>query len=387
MDPVAQILQQSQNVSGGAPFGDFFVRGVQSAQQDRQLDQADRGLNLEEELNTARIQDLGAKAVAGRAAQKLKLKQRLLSGPTAKMLQDWINRKSPMGELGAVVATLSNLNEDDPVREFGMKHVSMVSAAEDATAERAAIRKEEIAQAAERLKLGQQRAGNLPVYRVTADGVTFQNPPAASSRTVFDSEGNPIFQEATGNVGEGSAGITSKFQEQISSHEIARTNINLLREVAGPGSFGVDGLLASANNRLLAPAKAFFGLEPGVDIAFATLEKRLAQVRTAGLKSLKFDTQMNARDFAEVEAGLPEMGVSQTFEEFNVALNELETVNNLGEFVKRRNADGIPMQPMLDRMGRSEVIEFITRGVATKLMSKSEARNLLTQAGLGVAGN
>ena len=96
---------------------------------------------------------------------------------------------------------------------------------------------------------------------------------------------------------------------------------------------------------------------------------------------------MNARDFAEVEAGLPEMGLTQTFEEFNVALNELETVNNLGEYVKRRNVDGIPMQPMLDRMGRSEVIEFITRGVKTKLMSKSEARNLLTKAGLGVAGN
>ena len=382
-DPVEQIFLQSQAGSAdGAGFGEFFQRGQQIEQQNQKLD-------IERQQTRIANATLGLRVREGEAKQLLRVAELEQDTLFAQNYAYWISQGADKKHIPQLMGLVNGTTKGNEVVNDFFERLGGLRDIEDATAERDAIDKEKVAQAEARYKVGQDRAGDIPVNRVTVDGVTFQQPPPATSKTVFDSEGNPILQETTGNapVGEGSVGITSKFQEQISSHEIARTNINSLREVAGPGSFGVDGLLASANNRLLAPAKAFFGLEPGVDIAFATLQKRLAQVRTAGLKSLKFDTQMNARDFAEVEAGLPEMGLTQTFEEFNVALNELETVNNLGEYVKRRNVDGIPMQPMLDRMGRSEVIEFITRGVKTKLMSKSEARNLLTKAGLGVAGN
>jgi hypothetical protein len=392
-DPVAQILEQAQNVSGGAPFGDFFVRGVQSAQQDRQLDQRDVGLAIERENTRIADVSMGLKLREGRAEQLVKLAEQEQDLNFTNAYQAWIERGAHKKDIPNLMGMVNGTSPKHRVVEEFFERVGGINAIEDAANLRAAINQEEVDQSQAQFDLAAQRAeaAGKPLSSSSGGGATFRDPAAATSKTtrINPDTGEVEIIESTGGgpVGEGATGITSKFQEQISSHEIARANINSLREVADPGSFGVDGLLASANNRLLAPAKAFFGFEPGVDVKFAALQKRLAQVRTAALKSLKVDAQMGVKEFAEVEAGLPELGVFQTFDEFNVTLNELETVNNLGEYVKRRNVDGIPMQPMLDRMGRSEVIEFITRGVTTKLMSKSEARNLLTKAGLGVAGN
>ena len=171
--PVEQIFMQSQSGSAnGASFFDAFVQGQQGARQDRQLNQADerlkqgkRGLDLEEQLNKARLQDLGAKAIAGQAAIDLQLRQQTLSAPAAQTVQDFIDRGSPPGELGGIAATLANLHIDDPVRKFGMQHL-------DAMAETYAN--------GARLNKAMKEHG-LDVTKVTIDGITATDPDAPAS--------------------------------------------------------------------------------------------------------------------------------------------------------------------------------------------------------------
>tara|TARA_R110000824_G_scaffold18422_7_gene73002 strand:- start:7812 stop:9017 length:1206 start_codon:yes stop_codon:yes gene_type:complete len=396
-DPVAQILEQAQNVSGGAPFGDFFVRGVQSAQQDRQLDQADRGLNLEEELNTARIQDLGAKAVAGRAAQKLKLNQQLLSGPTAKKVQDWINRKSPMVELGDVVAALSNLNEDDPVREFGMKHVSMVSAAEDATAKRAAIRKEKVdafptpEQQTEAKKNIIGLLGPNAKISVNADGgLSGTDPTGRTVTTRFDPE-TGVFErvEATGSaVGAGSIGDvgiggTTADQKAIADSELIRSQITQLEGLITPETVGPRGQVKHLfTNKIKGPLRELLGGKANINKEIIEVRNLTTQLQSKVFSQLKIDSQMNTREFDLVRPALPDISVWETSEEFQVKLKALKDIATLSEYQKRRNNPNIPMQPFLDRLSQPQVIDFIAQGRRIGMLSDVEARSLAIQSGV-----
>ena len=91
-DPVAQILEQAQNVSGGAPFGDFFVQGYQSAQRDRELDQRDVGLAIERENTRIADVSMGLKLREGRAKQLVRLAEQEQDTKFTQAYQAWIER-------------------------------------------------------------------------------------------------------------------------------------------------------------------------------------------------------------------------------------------------------------------------------------------------------
>ena len=386
-DPVAQILEQAQNVSGGAPFGDFFVRGVQSAQQDRQLDQADRGLNLEEELNTARIQDLGAKAVAGRAAQKLKLNQQLLSGPTAQKVQDWINRDSPMEELGDVVATLSNLNEDDPVREFGMKHVSMVSAAEDAAAERDAIRKEDEAnfptpeQQTEAKKNIIRVIGPDANISINSKGEVFGSSPTGKTVTSRFNTKTGVWEttETTGSLGPKSSAALTASQTIIQSSEQLRGAIAKTRQLAVVGNVGIQGAAKRSFNKFLAPVYEAFTGKSALYASVEELDNNVAEMQLSIMSSLKPDAQMSEKELAILARMFPTAGISDTAEGLNIKLDHIERLNNMRDYLHRRNSGMIPERQFFERMldqpnGNKQISRFLSDLREAGLMSDNEIR-------------
>lgn len=116
-DPVAQILEQAQNVSGGAPFGEFFVRGVQSAQQDRQLDQRDVGLAIERENTRIADVSMGFKLRAGRAEQLVKLAEQEQDLNFTQAYQAWIARGAHKKDIPNLMGMVNGTSANHAVVE------------------------------------------------------------------------------------------------------------------------------------------------------------------------------------------------------------------------------------------------------------------------------
>ena len=161
-------------------------------------------------------------------------------------------------------------------------------------------------------------------------------------------------------LGDRSIGGTSKDQDAITKGEKLRTLIRRTQDLITPDTAGPRGTTKFYfNNRVLGPIREIRGLDAGLDEDIVEARQVLTNIRSQAMTSLKVDSQMNAKEFALIEPGLPEIGFATTAAETKAKLKELEQITDLNEYLIRRNNPNIPLDEFFDRLSIDEIADFV----------------------------
>ena len=161
-------------------------------------------------------------------------------------------------------------------------------------------------------------------------------------------------------LGDRAVGGTSKDQDAITKGEKLRALIRRTREAITPETAGPRGTTKYyLNNRFLAPLREAAGFDPGLDDDIVDARQLLTNIRSQAMTSLKVDSQMNAKEFALIEPGLPKIGLVTTAAETQAMLKELEKITDLNEYLIRRNNPNVPLDEFFDRLSIDEIADFV----------------------------
>jgi len=258
-DPVAQIFQQAQFATGGQGFGDFFARGVQIAQQDRQLDQADRRLNLEEEQTRLANISTALKVKAGEASQLARLAMQEQDVIANQRIAQWYNSGSPVDQIDEVMQSTYGTSDDNPVRDQFIKRADALMTLQDRVKERAQITSEERAArpTLEKQQLARQRIIDLvgPAAKLSVDAegnVTGSTPTGRNITTRINPDGTVEVIETSGageSSGLSAAGINKVEEGLGAATDVAVMGANMIN-MADPSTIGPGGLVSRILERL-----------------------------------------------------------------------------------------------------------------------------------------
>jgi len=229
MDPVAQIFEQAKNVSGGAPFGEFFVQGYQSAQRDRELDQRDVGLGINREQNRIANLSAGLRATEGRAKQFLKLAEQEKDLEFTQAYTAWIAKDAPPEDIPNLMGMVNGTSANHEVVGQFFNRVNGILEVE--------AKKAEFTDAAKIAK-----GNNLPLASMTGGGGTFRNPPQ-SSETIYGPDGKPLIRRTNGQVFEPTTSTETNLQASVGASLRVVQNASMLAALSTDETIGPIGYL------------------------------------------------------------------------------------------------------------------------------------------------
>jgi hypothetical protein len=137
---------------------------------------------------------------------------------------------------------VNGTSKGNPIVEEFFERVKGIRDIEDAANLRAKINQEEVDQREARYKVGKNRAGDLPVDRVTADGVTFQEA-AQSSETIYGPGGEPLIRRTNGQVFEPTTSTETNLQSSVGASLRVVQNASMLAALSTDETIGPIGYL------------------------------------------------------------------------------------------------------------------------------------------------
>ena len=227
MDPVAQIFEQAKNVSGGEPFGEFFVRGVESAQRDRDLDQRDVGLAINREQNRIANISTGLRATEGRAKQFLKLAEQEKDLEFTQAYTAWIARNAHPKDIPNLMGMVNGTSANHEVVGQFFNRVNGILEVK--------AKKAEFTEAAKIAK-----GNDIPLASVTGGGGTFRNPPQ-SSETIYGPNGKPLIRRTNGQVFEPTTSTETNLQASVGASLRVIMNASMLADLSTDETVGPMG--------------------------------------------------------------------------------------------------------------------------------------------------
>jgi hypothetical protein len=166
---------------------------------------------------------------------------------------------------------VNGTSQNNRIVDQFFKRVGGINAIEDATKEREA-----------RFESAKVVAGNLPVDRVTVDGITFQNP-AQSSETIYGPNGKPLIRRTNGQVFEPTTATETNLQSSVGASLRVVQNASMLAEIASDESIGPKAYLNRFFERIGAKA-------PGAATDIVASQKAFSAELVRALRS---DGQIN----------------------------------------------------------------------------------------------
>ena len=381
-DPVEQIFLQSQAGSAdGAGFGEFFQRGQEIEQQKQKLDIERQGMRI-------------AKATLGINRREEEAKQLLL---LAESEQDtlftqnyayWISQGADKKHIPQLMGLVNGTTKGNKVVNDFFERVGGINDIENDKKKRDAIREEEIAnfptpeQQTEAKRNIISLLGADANISINSKGEVFGSSPTGKTVTSRFNTKTGVWEtiETTGSpLGDFSAAGQNAAQTIIQNSEQLRGAIAKTRQLAVGGNVGIQGAAKRMSNKFFAPLYEAFTGKSALFASVEELDNNVAEMQLSIMSSLKPDAQMSEKELAILARMFPTAGISDTAEGLNIKLDHIERLNNMRDYLHRRNNGMIPERQFFERMldqpnGNKQISTFLSDLREAGLMSDNEIR-------------